>query len=190
MQFRKGLVLGVLLALAVAGCGGQDNDDGIATAGGGTGSGTASASPTASPMTDQERAVKFAQCMRDQGIDMQDPDIDGGKIGIRVNGGGADKQKMEAATEKCRQYLPNGGDGPNLNSEQVEQFRKMAQCMREHGLPDFPDPEPDGGIRLHAGGGSHLDPDDPTFKAAQEACAQYQPDGRSLGGAGTSKEQK
>jgi hypothetical protein len=174
MQLRKGLVLGLLLALAAAGCGGTDDgDDGVATAGGGPSS-TASASAKPSPMTDEERQVRFAQCMRDNGVDMPDPEIDNGRVRIRAPEG-ADPQKVQAATEKCKQYLPNGGDRPRGNAEMTEQLRKLAQCMRDNGVPEFPDPSEDGGIQVQASPGSHMNPDDPTFKAAEEACAKYRP---------------
>ncbi len=178
MQLRKGLVLGLLLVLGAlvlgaAGCGGADGGDGVATASGG-GDGAASASPTAAPMSDEERRVKFAQCMRDQGVDMPDPEIDRGRVTIRMPDN-ADPRKAQAAMEKCKQYLPNGGDRPRPNPEQLDQLRRFAQCMRENGIPDFPDPDPDGGVRIESSPGSHMDPDDPTFKAAQEACAKYRP---------------
>jgi hypothetical protein len=49
-----------------------------------------------------------------------------------------------------------------------------AKCMREHGISDFPDPQPGGGL----GGavrGSDLDPNNPQFKAADEACKSLLP---------------
>jgi hypothetical protein len=173
MQLRKGLVLGLLLALAAAGCGGKGDDgDGVATAGGGSSS-SASASARPDPMTDEERQVKFAQCMRDQGVNMPDPEIDGGRVRMRAPDG-ADPAKVQAAMEKCKQYLPNGGQPPRSDPQVMEQLRKFAQCMRDNGVPDFPDPS-DGGIRIQASAGSHMNPDDPTFKAAEEACAKYRP---------------
>jgi hypothetical protein len=47
----------------------------------------------------------------------------------------------------------------------------FARCMRQHGI-DMPDPKPDG--RVDAPG---IDPDDPKFKAAEQACQQYEPKG-------------
>jgi hypothetical protein len=173
MHLRKGLVIGLLLALGAAGCGGADSGDGVATAGGG-GDHEASASATPGPMSDEERQVKFAQCMRDQGIDMPDPEIDQGRVRIQIPDG-TDPQKARAAREKCKQYLPNGGERPKMNPQQLDQMRRFAQCMRENGIPEFPDPNPDGGIQIQASPGSHMNPDDPTFKAAEEACAKYRP---------------
>lgn len=174
MQLRKTLVLGLLLALAAAGCGGTDDgDDGVATAGGNSDS-TASASAKPEAMTDEERQVRFAQCMRENGVDMPDPEIDNGRVRIRAPEG-ADPQKVQAAMEKCKQYLPNGGERPRGNPEMTEQLRKYAQCMRDNGIPEFPDPSADGGIQIQGSPGSHMNPDDPVFKAAEEACAKYQP---------------
>ena len=77
--------------------------------------------------------------------------------------------------EKCQQFLPNGGEPRELDPEQVEQARKMAKCMRENGVPDFPDPQADGTIKLDGSMLGGKGPDDPTFKAAMEKCEQYAP---------------
>lgn len=56
---------------------------------------------------------------------------------------------------------------------------QLSQCMRVHGVPNFPDPSPSGGIRLSPGMG--VDPRSPAFQTAQKACAKYAPAGK-LGG--------
>jgi hypothetical protein len=50
-----------------------------------------------------------------------------------------------------------------------------SKCMREHGIADFPDPQPGGGIAIQAGPGGDLGPDNPQFKAADEACKSLLP---------------
>jgi hypothetical protein len=64
-------------------------------------------------------------------------------------------------------------------------MRAMAKCMREHGV-DMPDPDENGRvtIRRKATDGSGMNPDSPTFKAADKACRKYAP-GR-VGQQGTS----
>jgi hypothetical protein len=52
---------------------------------------------------------------------------------------------------------------------------KYSQCMRQHGIKNFPDPQPDGGMLLKAGPGTGINPDSPQFKAAQQACQKYSP---------------
>ena len=50
-----------------------------------------------------------------------------------------------------------------------------SQCMRSHGLPDFPDPNSQGVIEgksssASGGNASNLNPNSPTYQAAQKAC--------------------
>jgi hypothetical protein len=49
-----------------------------------------------------------------------------------------------------------------------------AQCMRDHGISDFPDPQPGGGA-IQFEPGSDLDPNNPQFKAADDACKSLLP---------------
>jgi hypothetical protein len=45
--------------------------------------------------------------------------------------------------------------------------------MRAHGVPNFPDPNPEGDLEITAGSG--IDPQSPAFQRAQQACSQYAP---------------
>jgi hypothetical protein len=172
MRIRAGLVLGLLFALGVAGCGGRDGGDGVATAGGPASKPSSSAG--ADSRTTKEAALEFARCMRENGVpNFPDPEVgDGGGLRLELPEG-ADRQKVDAAQEKCKRYLPNGGEPPKLDPQQLEQVRKMAKCMRENGVPKFPDPGENGGIKIEGGPG--LDPHSPEFKAAEKACEQYRP---------------
>jgi hypothetical protein len=61
---------------------------------------------------------------------------------------------------------------------------KYAQCMRSHGLTDFPDPTvgPNGqiGFEIQGNGNSDLNPRSPQFVAARSACQKYMPGGGQL----------
>ncbi|MFY1689231.1 hypothetical protein [Plantactinospora sp. WMMB782] len=154
-----------VLGLALAGCAKADEGPGVASAQGGGGAGP-TASASAAAMSNDDRRLEFAKCMRENGVEMPDPEP--GKGGIRMQRkAGDDPAKAEAAMEKCRHLLPNGGQ-LELTPEQVEQVRKMAKCMRENGVPNFPDPQPDGTMQL--GQGSGIKPDDPKVEAAMEKC--------------------
>jgi hypothetical protein len=59
--------------------------------------------------------------------------------------------------------------------------------MRTHGVPNFPDPSPGGGIQLNAGSG--VNPASPAFQAAQKACGSKLPGG-GPGHSGLSEGQK
>ena len=182
---RKLLLLPALLLLALTGCAAADAGDDVATAGGATPAPTASTGATAGSDGD---GLKFAQCMRDNGLTwFEDPQP--GQRGVRIQiPQGQDKAKVDKAMTACKQYLPNGGEPPKLDAAAMEQARQMAKCMRENGVPDFPDPEPDGGIRID-GRKLGTGPGDPAFDAAEKACARYMPEQRSTdkneeGGAG------
>ena len=65
---------------------------------------------------------------------------------------------------------------PTLPGDASHQATGIAfsACMRAHGLPDFPDPDSNGSIKLvyRAGTASDLDPNSPLFQGAQTACAK------------------
>ena len=52
---------------------------------------------------------------------------------------------------------------------------RLANCMRAHGVPNFPDPSAGGGGVNLAGTG--INPQSPAFTAARRACAQLAPRG-------------
>jgi hypothetical protein len=184
--------LAALTCLAVAGCRGDtDKGDGVATAGG-TPTSSATANNSNAGADDGDMAGKmrkFASCMREHGIDMPDPEVDDqGRVRMQIGEGGQegggnppDKEKFEAAQKECQQYLPNGGEPPKMDPADVEKMRRFAKCMRENGVPDFPDPQPDGGMRIEFGAGTGIDPNSQTFKDAQAKCEQYMPGPRDAG---------
>jgi hypothetical protein len=171
-----GLVLAVTLALA--GCATRDAAS-IASA---NGNRYSSPQPVQS-LSPEESAFKFAQCMRDHGVDMPDPQTDGaGGFGVTINGENQSlsKEKVDAAMEACRQYAPFGGDATGKPDAQAqENMLKFSQCMRDNGVESFPDPD---GNRLMIDETVGSDPD---FPAAQEKCAkEFLPGAMTNGGPG------
>ena len=161
---------GPALALAIAvlaGCGGEDTaKDEVASVSAGGATPAASASAAADP----EQGRKFAACMRENGVpDFPDPGADGDFDMGQLRDADIDRQKLQQAQEACRELAPNGGQRPQLDAAQQEQFRQFAQCMRDNGV-DMPDPDPNGGGFGMGDGGGSFDQDDPAFKKAMEAC--------------------
>jgi hypothetical protein len=74
---------------------------------------------------------------------------------------------------------PSASGGGSSDSTKLVQY---AQCMREHGVPSFPDPV-NGQLRLTVTKGGPLDPSSPQFQAAQQACKSLEPP--NLGGGQT-----
>jgi len=158
-------LLPLALLMALTACSGKGKDDGgVASIGGTPSAAATSAAPSREDV--EEMALKFAQCMREHGVDMPDPEIDGGRITQRINAGPGGKEKVEAAQEACKEYAPSGPGGGKVDPEAQQEMLDHAQCMRDNGVEKFPDPNPnEGGVRIDgeiAG--------DPDFKKAQESC--------------------
>ncbi|MFD3523245.1 hypothetical protein [Streptomyces sp. NPDC058653] len=73
-----------------------------------------------------------------------------------------------------------GGRPDASPTDRQERSLAYAKCMRENGVPKFPDPAEGGGIKLEPGSG--VDPGSPEFKKAQEACVDLSPQGVGGGG--------
>nr|BFE81835.1 hypothetical protein GCM10020093_044360 [Planobispora longispora] len=95
-----------LVPLAVLTACGQAPKAEVATAGSTASSTGPSASPSASA---QEDGVKYAQCMRENGIDMPDPEPGGERVKIA---GKVDKNKFDKAHKACQKYAPKAMRGP------------------------------------------------------------------------------
>ncbi len=168
-QTLAALALVPALAFGLQACGG----DGGAGAGG-----------TAKAAGDDEKLREFARCMRRNGVDMPDPK--GGRVEIRASarpgasGGPKESREVEAAQKKCAHLMPNGGKPRKPKPEEVAKLRAFSTCMRDHGIGEFPDPTPAGGLVPKAGPGTGIDPDSAAYKAAQKACGRFQPGGMGL----------
>ncbi len=162
----------LLLGLSAA-CGNGSGDDDSALP---DAAGASSASPSGDDEADldpEDAMLKFAECMREHGVDMPDPSPGGG---VRMNGEGLSEDQMEAAQAACQKWMdmaePEDG-GKELTEEEKQSFLDMAACMRERGY-NFPDPEFDGGRvtqKVEKGEGDLPGPDDPAFKQDMEECS-------------------
>jgi hypothetical protein len=84
----------------------------------------------------------------------------------------------------CALLAGCGSSGHSGNtSGEASQGIRFADCMRSHGVPNFPDPSSGGGINIPAGSG--INPQSPAFRSAQHACSKLLPGGGPLGGHGS-----
>jgi hypothetical protein len=127
-----------MVALIGAGCSNGSAENGNT----GTGTGSSGGNKNA---TNRDRAMKFAECMRDNGVsEFPDPDASEGlTIDGVVNGSSLDPSSAawQNAIAACEDLQPPGftGDG-EVTAEEQETRLEFAQCMRENGVEDFPDP--------------------------------------------------
>ena len=95
-----------------------------------------------------ERAVKFAACMRRNGVrQFPDPSASGRlTIDAVANGSSLDTSTpaFNQAISACKSLEPAGFTGTKRSSQQQQAALKFAQCIRNNGVPDFPDPIPNG----------------------------------------------
>jgi hypothetical protein len=78
---------------------------------------------------------------------------------------------------------PTSSAAGGSNASQTATSNKLAefsQCMRAHGVSDFPDPV-NGHLNLRVTKGSDLDPNSPAFKSASAPCKSLEPAGFASG---------
>jgi hypothetical protein len=171
-------------ALLVAGCGGSSSP-GVAhlsssTSGSSAADGAGKSSTPESGASTQQKMVAYSQCMRSHGVpEFPEPTeghvlIHGSNHNGHVTGVNPQSSQFQAAQKVCGKLLPNGGaPSPAEQAKAQEGALKFSQCMRTHGVPNFPDPTFSGGgvrMTLKAGGANGIDPNSPQFKAAQKTC--------------------
>ena len=139
--------LGVVFVVAAvgAGCGGTQSSSGAGTSAAAADTGTnpitaahATTPGQTSTLTPRQKAVKFTECMRANGVgDFPDPDASGQfpSYGVSVT-----KAVWTKAVAACKSLQPPGTLSAKLTPAQESAALKFAQCVRANGVPDFPDP--------------------------------------------------
>jgi hypothetical protein len=130
--------------------------------------------------TGRDKALKFAACMRENGVrDFPDPDASGElTIDGAVNGSSLDPRTaaFNQAMSACRDLQPSGFMGHERSAQEQAHALKFARCMRDNGIEDFPDPTLDGPLidttRMPGSPGARSIPG---FGAAMEACRDIPP---------------
>jgi hypothetical protein len=82
--------------------------------------------------------------MRANGVpNFPDPQPGGGELFEIPAGASPAAPSFRSAQAKCQKLLPNGGDpgsGPPPSDQTLAKLVRIARCMRQHGISDFPDP--------------------------------------------------
>ena len=143
----------------------------------GSDGGGASSEPDSAAARDAAR-LKLNECLRRNGVDVQEGPAPGGGGGAAVRIGGRRDEIEKAMNGPCKklQQAAFADISPEDRQEFEDAFQKFAQCMREHGV-DLPEP-----TTSSAGGGPvrsgvRIDGDDPDFQEAQKACGDKLPEG-------------
>jgi hypothetical protein len=154
---------------------------------------SAAGSPTGSSPTAQS-AVAYSQCMRANSVPKYPDPASGGQLpkGDAQAFGVSDSQ-FQAAERTCQHLLPTGGSfdqqshdcieagdcPPALVQQMLTVDRKFAQCMRSHGVPNWPDPVigPNGGpiFKVSAAGITHTQTHSPPMDNTIMMCLRVDP---------------
>jgi hypothetical protein len=141
-----GVVVAVVALVVLSACGGTD-DEGVASAG-------------ESEQNPDAQALVFAECMRDNGVDMPDPGPGAEGLGeaFRAVAGEYDQATLDQALSACEDRMPE-----YASEEQHEEGweLELAECLREQGLDVSDNPFDD----VHRG-----DVDVNEFTEAMEVC--------------------
>ena len=146
---------------------------------------------TDADLSDEELLLRFADCMRENGVDFPDPVVEADgtvRFGFRPGAGGAGAAQdlardpdLPAAREACEDVLEGLSFGPgsgNFDTTELQDtLLRFAQCMRDNGV-DMSDPDLSnfgpGGNRDNGQGdgpfGGGIDFEDPDVAAALEVC--------------------
>jgi len=115
--------------------------------------------------------------MRRHGVpNFPDPDSNGRLVFSSGEGINPNSPQFRAAQRACQSLLPHYQPSAKAQAQFLKQALRFSQCMRAHGVPNFPDPQSSGsGVGLRITKDSGIDPNSPQFKAAQKACEALLP---------------
>ena len=129
--------------------------------------------------------ISMSKCMRANGVpNFPDPRSgpNGGGVGwpgggpvmvssdvLQIMGQRLSGPAVAAAGKVCKEYMAPSGPPPSMSESQRQAAIAAAECMREHGVPNFPDPTfSGGGERINLGPG--LNPQSPAVEQAAKSC--------------------
>jgi hypothetical protein len=191
------------LALFTAACSSPSSaDPGSAGTGSPAAAGPASSTPaagstagsTAGSSATTQSVVAYSQCMRANGVPKYpDPDSAGRLPKGDASAFDVSNSTYQAAQRTCQHLLPTSGSfdelshqciqagdcPPALVQQMLTADRKFAQCMRSHGVPNWPDPtlDPNGApvFKVSAAGITHTQTHSPPMENTIMACLRTDP---------------
>jgi hypothetical protein len=165
------VITAMAAALLAAACGSPSS----------TGSG---GSPNAGGSANSPVPVAYSRCMRSHGIpNFPDPNSSGQIPKQEILQLGVSTSALQTAQRACIRLWPYQAPTRAQQRQQLADDLKFAQCMRSHGLPDFPDPTtgPDGRVEFVLSvSRDGFDPRSPQILAKAHECQYVLPAGTGL----------
>jgi hypothetical protein len=150
----------VIASLILSACGDSTGATGVASAGGAENPATPIETEDTRPLDPDTQALMFAECMRDNGVDMPDPGPGQQGLGeaFQAVAGNYDRATLEQALSVCEDQTPQYAQEEEHENDVI---LALAECLREQGLDVSDDPFDD----AHTGA---IDVGE--FSAAMEVC--------------------
>jgi hypothetical protein len=120
-----------------------------------------------------EQAIAYAQCIRTHGVsNFPDPNSQGELTPDGIN---PSSPQFQSAQKACQSLDKDAHImSPQKQATLVQQAVKYANCMRSHGILNFPEPPAPGSGPTMVNPNS-VNTASPQFAAAQQACRKYLP---------------
>jgi len=141
------------------------------------GSSPSSTSTNQSSQNPANAAFRFAACMRDHGVtNFPDPQVTttpgGSGVALKMAVPAADAQSpnFKPARKACQSILPAPGSGSDRHGPSKQVLLAFAQCLRSHGVSNFPDPNPEGQLTQEMITAAGVDVKAPSVFTAAKAC--------------------
>jgi hypothetical protein len=121
---------------------------------------------------------EFVRCVRSHGVpnfpDVQVDDHGQAQIGGSGQPSPArlDVRVQRACGSILRRLPASANANPPPSATDLRHLRQYAACLRQHGIPNWPDPRPDGSFPL-SGTPLAAEGKSPRFLAADRPCQQY-----------------
>ena len=161
VQFLLHAAVALMLALSVAACGATGQPSGTTTNSSSNGS-----------------QLALSECMRSHGVpNFPDPRQGGGfaitaTLGsstLTVDGTTFEGPTFGSAVKTCKLF--GGGTAPPpITASQKRAAVAFAECIRKHGIPNFPDPTFPAGGGIAQGSGTNINRSSPAFQRAVAIC--------------------
>jgi len=173
----------VALSTLIAGCGGGSSGAGPTGIDTTTTAAAPMTAPSAAKPLTKRSPLAFARCMRAHGVpNFPDPrplsQLPATNTMQPAPAGGFTANPHSPAYQRASRDCNSLAVATQVSQGQQNQVRtaqlKFAVCMRAHGVPNYPDPTPDGDVG-NDGAISGVNPSSPAYQGAEEHCSNFQP---------------
>jgi hypothetical protein len=137
---------------------------------------SSSSSSSTSGSSQLQQDLSFTQCMRSNGLTtFPDPNANGQGFGNQQ------QQQQErsdphfsTALSTCQHLLPSGVSPQAKPTPNNAQLVRFAQCMRSHGVRNYPDPNPNVSVSSQLAQAG-INPNSPSFQNTLNTCDRLAP---------------